>query len=999
MPRIFMLLCFLLTFLHLQAERVIEVEKYTTRDGLSSDIIYRAFTDSRGFLWLATADGLNRFDGKDFKVFRHIPNDSTSIAGNIVYFITEDAEHNLWIMTSGGLCKYLRKQNRFVRFHFPWIDKVEKQYNLQQSLMFAGDKIWFTDYEGINQIDPPTHRVKRFKLAQPYQGRHLISLGKDRFGGIYAGNIEGTFRLNEATGIFEKSTLPLPAAATLSFSNDSQNNFWITMWAEGAIRVDLKSGTATKYGGTETNYQVFEVAPDSFLLCGDYPGMLSFSRNHPEFQPVGLINEITGLNEGFVIHSVHASGKDLVWMCGNKGLLKWDRRPKKFRKIKVEGEGMQWPLKINAIAADPVNENELWVSVWYQNLVRHDVVSGKTRYYFNKDRKPLSSLPWGYYNAFYSDQDGGLLITGEHGIWQYDRNRDDFVKLKRPQHPESLIHLPCFKIIKIKNGHFLSVIRGKGLIEFNPDLSFYREYPFRFTDMNMKVLIISSIVEVNDHTILFCSVKTGLFSLNRRTGQFARITQDPSGIPMPGNMWMLEKDPKDRIWVGTHEGVLLLDSNLRITGQYTHENGLPSNHIQHLLKDRKGNMWVSTRNGLSLFEPSGNTFRNFSQSDGMVQNDSYVMNELANGEVAVGHEEGISIMNYIPGPQNADPPPNVQFTEIRVQNKELSAAAATNLSVEYGEGPVQIRFASIDFLNTENTSYSYRLEGASNEWIQLGNTNVISFYELPPGKYRLMVRSMNAYGQTTETPAVLKLEVKAPFYLTWWFRLLTLSLTGGVAYSFYRVRNQKRKELEGVRARISRDLHDDIGSTLSSINILTRSAKKRLHENDHTSLGDSLEKISDRTGRLLDNMNDIIWSVKPENDSLESIISRMREYASTILEAKKISFAFDFPEHPGNETLSLDIKNNIFMIYKEAINNCAKYSECTHVNIRFAFQQGKFELVIADNGKGFREEALPETGSIGGNGLLNMKKRASESGGQLEIKSSPGHGTTVKFSK
>jgi signal transduction histidine kinase len=179
--------------------------------------------------------------------------------------------------------------------------------------------------------------------------------------------------------------------------------------------------------------------------------------------------------------------------------------------------------------------------------------------------------------------------------------------------------------------------------------------------------------------------------------------------------------------------------------------------------------------------------------------------------------------------------------------------------------------------------------------------------------------------------------------------------------------------------------------------MLSHSAKKRMDENDTHKTYESLEKINDRTQRMVDNMNDIIWSIKPGNDSLPSVLARMREYAGTILEAKNIDCKIDFPPENTSLQLPLEFKNNVFLIFKEAINNLAKYSGATKATIKLSVTNHKFYMCITDNGKGFNNDGTI-TGN-GGNGLLNMKRRAHELKAEFSITSKIGEGTTVEFSK
>jgi signal transduction histidine kinase len=202
-------------------------------------------------------------------------------------------------------------------------------------------------------------------------------------------------------------------------------------------------------------------------------------------------------------------------------------------------------------------------------------------------------------------------------------------------------------------------------------------------------------------------------------------------------------------------------------------------------------------------------------------------------------------------------------------------------------------------------------------------------------------------------------------------------------------RLRRRLEAEKLRNRLSRDLHDDIGSTLSSINILSRTAQRNLPAPGDERVKASLEKISERSQRLLDSMSDIIWNIQTDNDTLEELLSRMRDYAAGILEAKNIAYTFDFPLQ-AQIRLSMDTKSNLYLIFKEAVNNLAKYSGCTAARMSLTVEDGHIVMEISDNGRGFDPAALQHSG-----GLRNMQHRATEMKGMLSVTSATGDGTHI----
>ncbi len=199
-------------------------------------------------------------------------------------------------------------------------------------------------------------------------------------------------------------------------------------------------------------------------------------------------------------------------------------------------------------------------------------------------------------------------------------------------------------------------------------------------------------------------------------------------------------------------------------------------------------------------------------------------------------------------------------------------------------------------------------------------------------------------------------------------------------------------EIERMRSRLSRDLHDDIGSTLSSINILSRTAQAHLNQTHDEKTKASLEKINERSQRLLGNMSDIIWNINPGNDTIEEVMSRMREYATTILEAKNIDYTFNFPKEKMDCRLSMEVKNNMYLIFKEAVNNLSKYSGASNANLSLTFDEKNIHLKIEDNGTGFNEDEIQHRG-----GLRNMKHRAEEIKGSIQINSTPGIGTCIEL--
>lgn len=310
------------------------------------------------------------------------------------------------------------------------------------------------------------------------------------------------------------------------------------------------------------------------------------------------------------------------------------------------------------------------------------------------------------------------------------------------------------------------------------------------------------------------------------------------------------------------------------------------------------------------------------------------------------------------------------------------------IHLSYKENMITFNFAALNFSNSFLNQYSYKLEGFDGDWINCGQQQSATYTNLNGGSYIFRVKGANNDGIWNEAGTSVLLYVHPPFWKTWWFYLLCTFAIAGILYTFYKIRINQLIRLQSIRTRIARDLHDDIGSTLSSINMISSMAdqtalpEKKSNELFHT--------IAAASGQAMDLMSDIVWSINPNNDRLEMIIIRMRQYASEILEAANISFTLEMNEEDNDVLLPLEIRKDFFLIFKEAINNLAKYSKADHVSIKLHFINGMVHLSIHDDGIGFDPEEVSN-----GNGLKNMSARARQMKGAISISSKNPKGTRV----
>ena len=297
-------------------------------------------------------------------------------------------------------------------------------------------------------------------------------------------------------------------------------------------------------------------------------------------------------------------------------------------------------------------------------------------------------------------------------------------------------------------------------------------------------------------------------------------------------------------------------------------------------------------------------------------------------------------------------------------------------------------FVALNYRKQDDNQYAYYLEGFEEDWNYIGSKHVAYYTNLSPGEYTLHMKAGDAFGNWNEETSQMGIEVLPTFFQTVWFKIVVSLFIAGILYAFYRYRINQLLHLQQVRNRISADLHDELGSTLSGISIMGSLAKKGL--GDQRTSGALVDRIMEDVRQISGSLDDIVWNISPKNDSLSSLIARMTRYASELFEAKQIVFKFDIPERLGDIKLSMEQRRNIYLIFKESVNNLAKYSKCSHAEVSIRLDKKTVSLIVKDDGVGFDPNVPTDR-----NGLRNLRERAQNLRGGIDIQSGFGKGTSI----
>jgi len=964
----------------------LQFEFISVEQGLSNAQITSITQDSRGFLWVGTINGLNKYDGYSFTVFKNDPTDSTSLAASPITFLKEDRFKVLWVSTeSGGLNRFNRAKNNFTRFtHDPNKpgslsgDGVGPVYEDKHGTLWIGSN-------GVDKFDRATGTFRNYS-HNPFDSSSLSSnfitfILEDRFDNFWVGTDQGLNLFDKATGRFTHYRHEQGNARSLSFDilwpacADTDGSLWIGTHGGGLNRFDPLTRQSTSFRYEPKNpfslgndkVSAIHRAHDGKLWIGTFEkGGLNVFDPHRPGNPVFVRYKLDR------IRSVFEDRSGNIWVGSDRGLNKVSR----VRAFKRYLPG----IKIRSFYID--RRGFLWVGTMGFGIRVFDTARREVAAY-HQDPNNKDSLRSGQVYCFCEDRLGNMWIgTWQGGLHKLDRKTGRFTRYRNPlADPSRLISDDIMSIHEDRSG-MLKLLAGSGLMIFDPHkATFTLREPSGYVHRDAK-------------GIYWTETSEGLMKIdeveNRRT-LHKRDFQDLKDPGFLGIRTMFE-DSSGNLWMGTGgNGLIKFDRVTARFTRYTMKDGLANDYIHGVLVDNQDNVWVATDNGLSRFDPKTNRFRNYDIGDGLPTNNFYYGDpcKSQDGELFFQTVDGAVSFHPEHIPINASPPPIVltSFSTLhkpRRFERDISEVDAIDLS--YREDVFTFEFAALDFTNPAKNQYAYKLEGFDEEWTYSGTRRQFTYTNLDPGTYIMRVKGSNSDGVWNEVGASVRLTIVPPFWLTSWFKVLVGLVLIGTVVFLYNWRVGKLLEIERTRTRIARDLHDELGSNLSGIALASQMLREGTNLTEQQRC--KLLEISDNAVQTADAMREIIWFINPEHDEPGDIVLKMKDAASATL--GRADFQFTADENVFADSSDLEFRRNVFLIFKEILNNIAKHARCSSVIIRIERQGGFLRMSVTDNGDGFDLQSVQQ-----GNGLKNMMARAKVIGGTIALESSPRMGTRI----
>ncbi len=838
-------------------------------EGLSQSWVRKITQDAHGFMWFGTKDGLNRYDGRDFRIYRPDLADGRGLGNGSINELYIDRNDELWVCTLSGVYLYDEFADRFHLF------EPLGKLNVSTVVNALDGSYWFGSPGGIYHYTPETKALKRY-VNDPGNESSLISnlvwnLLEDRLGRLWIGTEKGLCLYDSEIDGFKR--LDDQEWVGDTWVQAMFEDYWGRLWIGTAESVFLYELGVDGHLEVE---QLLEIRGQ--VVKVDHEGSMWLGHGSGEGLTVWHIDQDSGAlldrerynnrlhdsrslsSDG--VYCIHVDNTGSVWIgTYGDGLNYYSAIPKNFKSMKIQQAGPTLDVgeQVNSILIDGT---ERWIGT-ERGLVRYDSESN-TYFQYKSDKGDESTVGANAVYSIFKDSLGDVWIGAwDGGLSRYVRETDSFIRYKHdPEDEDSISSDNVFSILEDPKGGLWIGTIGGGLNFFDSETGRFK----RFIHDSLNSDSINS-GYVNDLALdsageLWVSTYSSLDRFDRETGKFKHFshTGDPL-IENPGDLEVIYIDTLGQFWLGTEIGLILFDPQDEILKHYTTRDGLPNNSIKSISEDRSGNLWITSNYGLSKFVdgmsvPDKVHFINFDRRDGLQENEFVKRSSFVseNGEIWIGGVAGLSWFY----PDEIEPDfslPNVLITDLNILNKKVYPGGddgvlegepylLDHLKLKYSDSVFSLDFSALQYPNSEDIEYAFILEGFDNDWQYVKGRSSAIYTNIDPGEYVFRVKSSNTDGVWGDNATTLAVSITPPWWMTLWFRLLFVSSVAAFLVFFYRFRVHSLK-----RSRIA----------------LSKSVADRTRE-----LAEAKEVLSEQNEELKIHRTQLVDLVKERTQELET---------------------------------------------------------------------------------------------------------------------------------
>ena len=814
-------------------EMSIRFEQLTTEDGLSQSTVNDILQDTRGFLWFATEDGLNRYDGYEFKIYRNDPYDNFSVSSNQISSILEDKEGNIWVGTKGGgLNKFDREQDRFLRFLHNESDPNSLSDNFITELFQDNiGVILVGTQKGLNILNPRSNTFSIYREVDDHKNlstANITALFKDSREFIWVGTA------NDGLFSFDRKTFAIQHYLNDSGQVESISDNWIVSIYEdkkGTLWVGTQSGGLNKFDYLDNSFTAFRVTPGNrssisnnwvysmfedsrgTFWVGTLNGLNILNRDTGDFTNFMELNYPINLSNN-TITSLFEDRSGVFWVGTQNGALN------KFIRSSSESFTVYQNDPSNA---NSLSNNNIWaiyedsdLNVWIGTQGGGlNKLNSKTREFQNFVHNPEDpkSLSNDFINAIHEDSFGGIWVGTIDGLNLFDDQTGLFVHFKSdPNDLNTLSGNIITTLFEDTKGILWIGTLNNGLNAYDPVTGNFTRFTHSSTNPNtISHNKIWSMFEDDKGVFWVGTHGYGLNKYDRVRGTFTRFINTPGDETSISDNFInvIRQDSKGNLWIGTINGLNKFNPTSETFTRYTTANGLPNNVIYGIIEDYRGHLWLSTNNGIADFNPSSGDVRVYDRGDGLPSNEFRfgAFHKGIDGTMYFGGINGIVVFKPDSIRDNPYIPP-VVITDFQIFNEYVpilssgsplkkSISETHEIELTWREKVFSFEFSALHYAAPEENSYEYMMEGFDLVWQEVGNRRYVSYTNLPAGKtYTFRVRASNKDNIWNKEGTAIKIKVLPPPWQTWWAYGIYGFLGLGTIFGFvnYQIDQERKKK-------------------------------------------------------------------------------------------------------------------------------------------------------------------------------------------------------------
>ncbi len=962
-----------------------KVEVLNKSDGLSNDHITGIIKSRDGLMWIGTANGLNMYDGYNFT--RPYPELSKLIITHLEY---QEVINKIWIGTDKGL--YVIEDGGCLRYL-----GATEEWNGGRitALLTAPDKTVYVAYQTgeiavVDQTAKNVRLVYRLRNESERIGLYARDLAWETdssllFCTYYS---SGLFRLSLLSGMVD----------TISVSYKYDDVPFFTKNYGDSVFIAYRNRLSFFYDRNEMEYHISGMMPERHGWSGEplmnIRGELLHVSNGPGHLlsvdlRTGHINDIASQN--LLSSNIHArflcvfqDEEEILWIGSTSGIIKIRQDAALFERILPDQSP---PATMRGMIAD-VN-GDLWAGGGF-GLYYFSTLLGKWQRYeiidYNEMKIPATPF------ALLDGGDGYIYVASHFmQFYRFDKKKKKFeIDFYNRAILKNVTR--TYALCRDEAG-IIWIGSNNGLVSY--DLSSGAIVHHRKDKYNIGKRMVRYISRAAHPEKLWVSTDNGVFLIHTKKGVLKHFHMQSKPAVSSNDIFFAEEDSNGQLWIGTNgNGINVVDLSVgSVTILNKGANGICSDIVYGMLTDTADNRWFSTYNGLSRYNKAKGIFFNYYISEGLNSNEFNQSSfyRASSGKMYFGGVNGM--VAFYP---DQIPDPGVSVPRLFVTPVSgWSEKGEKGLSIQHfkGEGEELVMYSSnaplvfnlglSDYKDPENNNFSYRIRELSDDWVALQGNPVIRLGGMPHGRYTIQVKATSAGGTPAANELLFHLVVKQPIYKAWWFYPLLLVITGGGIVLFFYVKLRNIRSLERLRLQIASDLHDDVGSLLTEISLF--SGNLRISGNVGKVNEQKLDKIVALSQDATSSMSDILWAIDVRNDFSGSLSDRIREHAEEIFLPANIELNFSSEIVSHKQKMPAETRQQIYLIFKEAVHNIMKHAQATSVDISFYYSQSGFHLKVVNDGV---EKCTPDRSS--GQGLKNIKMRASKIGGSFSYQCEKG---------